>query len=844
MGVGGIVGIQENNTQLNIAEFTGHVGHDHHMNGFCTVQNTHGESDCIGSGGTWNDAQDVGGIAGRVTGGSPEPAFIDQVTSKAHVEGNYYVGGIAGHADYLVLTNSYSVSSVWAHGEDNNNDSFAGGLAGYMFGGSIEHSFHTIGFVSGMGNQTDGLAIKSASPPVTVSESLTTLSSSIISSSTYAEIRDDATYTANNFPATEWDHDDPDQDIPRLKWEGSRACSGKFDSVTTPFAAGDGTESNPYQICNAAQLANIRDHYIDGKFFELKRPIDAYGGLGMQSQAVLYEEGGSSAFSGTLIGNGHIISYGASSSSGGNIGLFDVVGANGVVRDLRTYGVIDVSASPTGGFGIIAGTNKGILDQTVSYGKIVGPNALSGHIGGVAGVNEGMIVGARTYNEIEAQHGAGGIAGYNKGGILYSHSNAQLFAAVGVCEYFGGIAAFNEGDGANSGLGDDNFYDKIKDTTSDYDGVIQETRFDGFITARNPSDGYYYAFYKTGGITGYNNGRILNVASEGRLDLGPGLPIAVGDVLFDASSHGDPNPSPAADGSTDGAWLVTVAGANNLISDAGPWQQHDVVMVIKGVAYHYDASGGAGTEAGYDSDKVSFAAGGTTPKLMPAHFVGGCIGYNGASGDVDNVLCRSHDNTPSDGSSRVWPSTFGILVGKNVGAINNTVVDGSGLGQFGANTLSADDVNGVHTLDRNDSDVTVVSTEITNNASVSSWTNVNSDTASTGVIVADGRPVVIDGERNEIISVSDSQNFILEHNHSEEFPTGVSLIGFHDSWLGATDANDFYTTNLGWDVGEDWDTNTWEMCSSGCDTPHLSSIYRWMEYGHVDEYYDTVQQYD
>ena len=197
---------------------------------------------------------------------------------------------------------------------------------------------------------------------------------------------------------------------------------------------GDGSETDPYLIYNAAQLdmlatrVNAGNAY-SGKYFKLMDNIDyAYSDLGETESNF------------TAIGD-------ASHSFQGH---FD--GDNYAVSGIRIYKGGNTSAdSYLGLFGHIEGASAEVRNVVLDYAVITGYN----YVGGIVGCNgNGQSDGGNVTNShvtnstiIAVQTGAswlGGIAGYNKGSISRTTSSATITTADG-SDHYGAICGDNVG---------------------------------------------------------------------------------------------------------------------------------------------------------------------------------------------------------------------------------------------------------------------------------------------------------------------------------------------------------------------------------------------------------------
>lgn len=183
------------------------------------------------------------------------------------------------------------------------------------------------------------------------------------------------------------------QDMGSDKWDGSTASS---------FAGGKGTSANPYLIETGAQLVLMKK-YSD-KYFKLTQNIN----LDNKAWPVF-------DFSGSLDGDGFIISNLKITRSDDNVGLFGVL--SGTVRNLTISGVnIDTNADNVGALAGYCDYSGKVMDCTVmlnSTSSIEGGN----NVGGVVGfVENGTVTGCTvkgdtTKSQIVGRGYVGGLVG-------------------------------------------------------------------------------------------------------------------------------------------------------------------------------------------------------------------------------------------------------------------------------------------------------------------------------------------------------------------------------------------------------------------------------------------------
>lgn len=168
----------------------------------------------------------------------------------------------------------------------------------------------------------------------------------------------------------------------------------------SPFAAGSGTEKDPYAVCTTSQLANVNTarsaHYFVGDDITLS---GEWTPLGSTSPG---------PFSGTFDGRGFQISGMTITTNGNERGLF---GRNdGVIKNVKVSGTISVASTYTK-IGILAGANYGTILQCQSTGSASGTPSV-GVVGGLVGYSAGGSI-SRSSSSATADGGTfiGGLVG-------------------------------------------------------------------------------------------------------------------------------------------------------------------------------------------------------------------------------------------------------------------------------------------------------------------------------------------------------------------------------------------------------------------------------------------------
>ena len=186
------------------------------------------------------------------------------------------------------------------------------------------------------------------------------------------------------------------------------------DADYEPFAGGDGSEENPYQIDSVRRLRNM-ELYHDAHYVLTADIVLSEAGEGGSNFAPLFSDEG--MFGGTLDGQGHkIVNLTVYNTETFYSGLFSCISASGSVTNLVLE---NASVSGTNFIGGIAGYTLGAVTDCTVSGSItyLGGNGYKVFAGGIAGRAEASVDGCVTDVTItiegaQAETNVGGIVGY------------------------------------------------------------------------------------------------------------------------------------------------------------------------------------------------------------------------------------------------------------------------------------------------------------------------------------------------------------------------------------------------------------------------------------------------
>ncbi|MBQ3378619.1 MAG: Ig domain-containing protein [Clostridia bacterium] len=241
---------------------------------------------------------------------------------------------------------------------------------------------------------------------------------------------------------------------------GAAAAPDVWDgSVASSFAKGSGTESDPYQIADAAQLALLSKLVNEGNedynaaCYELTADIDLGGSEDNQWTPIGKDEGSDYCpFRGQFDGKGHSITGLYISGWDDNVGLFGCT-ARSTVRNVTVGGFVRGKANVGGIVGknatgkVINCRNDAAVDGAYQVGGVVGYNHAQNASGAVAEVTECVNTGCVTVSSSKA----GGVVGENytyKGASRVTRcvNTGQVAAKSSSCQYIGGVVGYSSAD--------------------------------------------------------------------------------------------------------------------------------------------------------------------------------------------------------------------------------------------------------------------------------------------------------------------------------------------------------------------------------------------------------------
>lgn len=374
----------------------------------------------------------LGAVTGKVeTGGLVGFGYrtnINQSYSVSNVSinsGNLN-GGFIGHASSTLIYNSYATGSITS------NSNYFAGFAGRVYLGTISNSY-SVGRVIGENYTARGFI--SVNSGATITNSYWSIESSRQSSSNGGiGLSNDQIKTQSSF--TNWDFSntwgiDEGESLPYLR-SNEQSPHPVLANPPQIFDGGKGTASEPYLIKSAIQLDSMR-HYMSAHFAQIAdidldvAPFNTGAGWNP-----IGTNGSGNEFSGHFDGNRFKISNLFINRNNTNFnGLF------GATHSAVLKNVILENVNITGDeyTGALVGINYSEVRNSYSTGTVSGLN----HTGGLVGANEtyngsnGLV--SNSYSSASATssgYGAGSLVGrLISGNIEYSYGVGSVSAPSG-----------------------------------------------------------------------------------------------------------------------------------------------------------------------------------------------------------------------------------------------------------------------------------------------------------------------------------------------------------------------------------------------------------------------------
>jgi hypothetical protein len=275
----------------------------------------------------------------------------------------------------------------------------------------------------------------------------------------------------------------PDEHCRFVNWTGNVDTIADVDAAATniamfdsysitanfsPFAGGNGTAEDPYQIADWYQLDGVRDYL--SSHFTLINDLDS-NSIGYNWVSGPAANGGkgwrpigtrSYPFTGTLDGQGYkIFDLFINRPYQNCIGLFAEVGVGGIVQNI---GVTSITITGYNYVGGLVGYSSGTVSNCYATGTVTGESFVGGlmgsivystvtncyatgnisahvDVGGLAGFNDhGTVSNSYSTSSVTGNSAVGGLTGGNSGNVNNSYSSGNIISAI---ECAGGLVGIN-----------------------------------------------------------------------------------------------------------------------------------------------------------------------------------------------------------------------------------------------------------------------------------------------------------------------------------------------------------------------------------------------------------------
>jgi streptogramin lyase len=409
----------------------------------------------------------VGGLIGGLRGTIEDSYATGNVTGNVNVGG--LVGDLWGSSSNSGVTNSYSVGLVTA----SSNQGGLIGINGWEFGGvPVVNSFYN--------STTSGQNDTGKGEPRTT-----------------AEMQTQETFTDWDFVSIWSINPNFNNGFPYLQWQ-------------LPFSGGTGTQADPYQIANFADLQFLSENnQFWGNHFIQTADIDAAvtetinNGAGFSPIGV----NTNNSFSGSYDGQNHkITNFFIDRPTQGFVGLFGIVSSSFKIQNLFIENGSLVASSNVGALiGSVQGSGL-TVENCGSNVNISGAGNFPSSLGGLIGVtNGGLYKNCYATGNVTGYAGVGGLIGSLRGTIEDSYATGNVTGNVNV----GGLVGDLWGSSSNSGV-----------TNSYSVGLVTASSYQGGLIGRNG--------WEFGGVPVVNS--FYNSTTSGQNDTGKGEPRTIAEM--------------------------------------------------------------------------------------------------------------------------------------------------------------------------------------------------------------------------------------------------------------------------------------------------------------------------
>ncbi|MCD4821069.1 MAG: hypothetical protein K8R11_03130 [Methanococcoides sp.] len=268
--------------------------------------------------------------------------------------------------------------------------------------------------------------------------------------------------------------------------------SMSFPANATPFAGGNGTAGNPYQISTVDQLQSMSG-YLSANY-KLINDIDASSTINWNSGAGFEPIGRSSdKFKGFFDGQGYeITGLYINRPSKDHVGLFGMTDGS----EIKNVGLKDVNIIGSNSVGGLVGRSYcgSAITQSYTSGNVIGED----RVGGLVGYSSGTIIQSYSVGNVTGKVRVGGLVGHSSGTITQSYASGNVIGEdrvgglVGRYDCSRGVITQSYASGNVTGE------DRVGGLVGINYGSIEQSYANGKVTSEDTC--------KVGGIVGINSG--------------------------------------------------------------------------------------------------------------------------------------------------------------------------------------------------------------------------------------------------------------------------------------------------------------------------------------------------
>jgi hypothetical protein len=240
------------------------------------------------------------------------------------------------------------------------------------------------------------------------------------------------------------------------------------------YSGGTGEPNEPYQIATAEDLILLGESPEDyNKHFLLVNDVNMAGYTSEQFKMIGNRDYDEPPFTGVFDGNyNQILNYTWESRSRESIGIFVVVGDEGLIKKLVLENVDVNDPNCNGIMGALVAFNNGTIENCYGTGSVTGNGYNTGgliaqnsgtvrscywdgsvtgfmRVGGLVGLNQGLIIDSGSWSTVSAESDVGGLVGLNYGEI----SNCDTVCEISGETNIGGLVGEAYGMISNSQSG-------------------------------------------------------------------------------------------------------------------------------------------------------------------------------------------------------------------------------------------------------------------------------------------------------------------------------------------------------------------------------------------------------